>query len=160
MKYFFLFLLSAASLGACKKDPNNQPSQTALLTSKKWRLTAQTSTYKARGGGITADNITDVYAGIPACEKDNYDEYYADNTTVIDEGVTKCVASSPQRRSSSWAFNTDQTKILFTPGATYNNNYIDIIELSATTLHLRKIDTSTGGNTTYTFTDDLIFTAF
>jgi hypothetical protein len=149
MKRLFLFLLGVASLGACKKNNETSPeaSRTELLTAKSWRLSAAT---------ITADATkTDEYATSEACERDNFIKFNTDKTVIVDEGATRCDPSDMQTQTSTWDFNSDQTK-LTVPIYAGVSLAADIVELTPTTLHVRYTDTSNAPTETY----DYIFTSF
>jgi hypothetical protein len=145
----FLFVLGVAALGACKKNNETSPeaSRTELLTTKSWRMSAATTTK----GTVK----TDEYAATQACERDNLIKFNTNKSVVVDEGATRCDPADPQTQISTWDFNNDQTKLTIpiSPGLSIA---ADIVELSATTLHVRYIDTSTSPTETY----DYVFTSF
>lgn len=162
MKKLFLLLLTVASLSACKKDSENTPSQTDLLTSKKWRVTAFSATYTTSGGGAPTTNTVDQYAQTPACSKDDFYKFNTDKTLILDEGATKCSISSSQTTAFTWDFNSGQTKLLITPAGagTASTSTSDLVELSATTLRIRETDSYTTGSTTVNSVSDVTFTSF
>jgi hypothetical protein len=149
MRKLLLCVLGVAALGACKKNNETSPetSRTELLTAKNWRLAAAT---------ITADSkTTDEYAASDACERDNFIKFNSNNTVVVDEGANRCDPSNAQTQTSTWDFNNDQTKLSI-PVYAGLTIAADIVELSATTLHVRYTDTSSAPTETY----DYVFTAF
>ena len=149
-KKLFLSLLVTASLGACKKEQASvAPSRTYLLTAKNWRKTAWTIT-----SGSAAP--TDVYAQLPACERDDFYKFNADKSLVRDAGATRCNMADPQTRPGTWNFNSDQTVLTLADASGNSPAANEVLELSATTLHLRTSRTS--GTTTST--GDITFTAF
>ena len=160
MKYFFLLALGVVALGACKKDSEPAPgssSRTDLLTAKNWRLSAYTSTYTA--GGVSVP--TDEFAAMSACERDNFAKFSANKSVVFDEGATKCDPTDPQTETGSWDFNGDQTKLTIpVPQLGGTPLPLDIVDLSATTLHLRYSYTYSTGGVSYSQAEDLTFTAF
>jgi hypothetical protein len=161
VKNLFLFLAGVVALSACKKDSENTPSKADLLTSKNWRVSAQTSTSTTTiTGGSTSTNTTNVYATTQACEKDNFYKFNTDKTLIEDEGASKCSSSALQITTLKWDFNSDQTKLLITSNGSSSGAADDILELSASTLRLRESDVYTSGNTTYTTVDEITFTAF
>jgi hypothetical protein len=139
MKKLFLLALAIASLNACKKDSDTTPSRTDLLTTPKWRITAETETVTVtRPGGSPGPTVFDRYAGKTACERDNFHKFNADRTWVIDEGPSKCLPNDPQVGTSTWDFNSDQTKLLVPSlPQTSNLSELDIVELTPSTLRLR-----------------------
>jgi Lipocalin-like domain len=121
---FALTFLCLFSFFACKKDPV-PPTKEELLTAKKWKKTASTS---------TVDNVDyDSYADLEACEKDDLFKYNIDFTVTYDQGVIKCDPSSPQTSSAgTWVFNSDKTKLTLADGS--EKLEFTIKELTATTL--------------------------
>ena len=78
---------------------------------------------------------------------------------MADEGAAKCSASDPQTRAGTWDITSDQTKLtLADPTQGGVPTQLDIIELSATTLHLRST-INTNGGVPVTSVNDLTFTA-
>jgi hypothetical protein len=157
MQKLFLLALAVASLSACKKDSDTTPSRTDLLTTPRWRITAETETITlTQPGGSPAPTVFDRYAGRTACERDNFHKFNADRTWVIDEGPSKCLANDPQIGSSTWDFNGDQTKLLVpSPSLPANLSEVDIVELTPSTLRLRSDLDGTG-----TDIIEFTFTAF
>lgn len=131
MKRLSLLILLGAALGACKKDSENAPSRLDLLTSKVWRVTAQTTT-------VTTGTTTTSNTGITVCSQDDGYKFNAEKTLVIDAGVTKCATSDPQKENALWDFsNADQTRLKITRLTTTGlSGDFDIKELSPTVLHI------------------------
>ncbi len=133
MKTLPVFLLVIVALSACKEADSAKPSSTASLTAKNWRLTAFTVT------NGTTRNVRNLYDSIPVCIRDNFIKFNPDQTALLSEGVTKCYINTPQELPSQWVFINNETQLL---GPFYNLPYLmgsplTIVELSATTLHLR-----------------------
>ena len=150
MKKLSALLLVVAALSACKKEPAPATSsRTDLLTAKNWRKTAWTI---ASGNAAPVD----VYAQLPACERDDFFQFRADKSFVLDAGATRCNATDPQTRPGTWSFNGDQSVLTLADASGNAPTANDVVELSATTLHLRTSRTS--GTTTTT--GDITFTAF
>lgn len=154
MSKIIIVLISCLGLAACKKEATT--SRTYLLTAKNWRVTAATHTTTVNGQSV----VTDDYATYPACDCDDYLKFNSDNSVVRDQGALKCDASAPQTYSAHWHFNDAQTQLTYLPlgYATWPG---DIIELSASTLHIRlnpspyyTAGTSPGP------TSDIIYTSF
>ena len=150
MKKLSVFLSVVTGLSACKKDQATAtPSRTDLLTAKNWRKTAWTI---ATGSAAPVD----VYAQLPTCERDDFYQFHADRSFMLDAGATRCNATDPQTRPGTWSFNGDQSVLTLADAAGNALTANDVVELSATTLHLRTSRTS--GTTTST--GDITFTAF
>lgn len=157
MKRLFLFVLAAASLSACKKDSENTPSKTDLITAKNWQLTGLTVTTTITPASGSASTTTrDDYPLLGACERDNIYKYNTNKALVLDEGPTKCDPADPQTAITTWDFNSDQTRLL-----TGSNFSEDILELSATTLRVRDTNAYayTIGTTSYSFVTTTTYTA-
>jgi hypothetical protein len=155
MKKLSFLLLAAIALGGCKKDDNSpsSPSKADLLTAKNWRISAQKSISTVGTQTFT----TDEYAASPACERDNFAKFNTNKSVVFDEGASKCDTSDPQTESGTWDFNSDQTKLnLNDPSLGGVIIPFDIVELSATTLHIRYTNSASGASST----EDVTFTAF
>jgi hypothetical protein len=132
-KPFFLFL-AALALGSCKKNDNSpaSPTKTDLLTAKNWRVSAVTHTTIVNGQLV----VTDAYAAYPACDRDDFYKFNLNNLVVRDQGSFKCDASASQTLAGPWSFSDDQTQLNYLPLG-YATSPGDIIELSASTLHVR-----------------------
>jgi Lipocalin-like domain len=93
---------------ACKKDK----STTELLTSGNgWKITAFTV-----NPGIPVGNgvvITDFYAQIEACTKDDITIFKAGGVLNTDEGLTKCDPTDTQTTIGTWALSADEKTITF-----------------------------------------------
>jgi hypothetical protein len=154
MKKLLLLSLAVMALGACKKDDSS--SRTYLLTSKNWRVSAATNTLIVNGQPV----VTDTYATYPACDRDDFYRFNSNNSVVRDQGLLKCNASAPQTVTGPWSFNSAQTQLSFLPIG-YATQAGDIIELSASTLHLRISPPAYGPlGSPPDPTVDLIYTAF
>ena len=166
-KFFliFLILLGMAALSACKKDSGpaaSTTSRTDLLVAKSWRLSAQTQTFTSASFNNGTPIVTDEYATQQACERDNFLKFSANQTLVADEGPTKCSATDPQTQNGTWQFtNSDQTKIsILDPSQSSVSVPFDVMELSATTLHVRTTYSYSSGGISATETEEYTFTAF
>ncbi|MDO7885897.1 lipocalin family protein [Hymenobacter cheonanensis] len=161
MKKLSLLFLAALALGSCKKNDDNSPSsasKTDLLTAKSWRISAQTYSVAVNSGTPT---VSDEYASSPACERDNFLKFNTNKSLTADEGATKCSPSDPQTQSGSWDLTTNDTKLtLADPSQGGIPIPFDIVDLSATTLHLRYAATVSLGGVSTTSVNDITFTAF
>jgi hypothetical protein len=151
--YLVLAVLGLASVGCSDDSDNATPNKTTLLTAKKWRITAQTTSTTVAGSTIT----NDVYADMEPCERDNFAQFLANKVVTFDEGATRCDQADPQSTTGSWDFNSDQTKLnLSQPdlgGAAYP---FDIVTLNESTLALRYTGTVQG----FAVTLNITFTSF
>ncbi len=120
-KKIILFSFAAiALLSSCKKD-EAAADNTALITTGKWKLTAETT------AGVNT------FSSYDACEKDNTQAFATDGKMTIDEGATKCDPTDPQTTVITWAFSgTEKKKIILTESGVAIT--FDIVELTATTL--------------------------
>jgi hypothetical protein len=137
MQLRIYLLASLLLLGACKKEPALAPSKIELLTAHRWRLTAHTVTTVV-GGAIT---VSDNYAAIPACSRDDTFQFQADNTFLVDLGTSRCITTYFQTAYGGWQFFANET------GLNYNQYLPDsfyvgyeIVELSATILHVSRTE--------------------
>ena len=136
-KISFLALIIIASLTACKKD-STSTDNAVLLTTGKWKLTAETT------------GTIDTYKNYGACEKDDTWTFGADGKLTLDEGATKCSASDPQTSVGAWAFSGAEKKKLIITASGFAVT-VDIVTLDASTLKWSETDASTKIVTTQTF---------
>ena len=153
MKKLFLLCLGVGALSGCKKEDTT--SRTYLLTAKNWRVSAAFSTLIANGQPV----VTDSYATFPACDRDDFFKFNSDSSLVRDQGSFKCDASASQALTSRWYFNEAQTRLNYLPLG-YATEPGDIIELSASTLHVRFSPSAYTFGSTPNPTVDIIYTAF
>jgi hypothetical protein len=131
---------------SCKKD--DTPSKKDLLTGKNWILTAETVSPAINFNGIL---ITDLYAQMDDCTKDDISKFNADGTYTFEEGATKCDVNDPQVfDSGTWVFNSDQTILVLTSPINGTIN-AEIIELTSSKCVISQ--ESTIDNIKYTITD-------
>lgn len=158
---FSILLIAAGSLlSNCKKDkktetstptpaPAPAPTNTEKLTGKNFKMTALTV---SPGFNIGGTIITDFYAQMLACVKDNTYRFNTDKTITYDEGPTKCDPTAPQTTSGTWMWSTDE-KVLTVkddpsdPGTSYT-----VITNDGTTLKVSYDEEDSGINYTYTIT--------
>lgn len=139
-----LGLLAILNMTSCKDD-DAKPDKTKLLTGGNWKLTALTTDPAFDWFGTP---VTNIYAQLPACVKDDFTIFKTNGTVNFDEGPSKCDPNAPQTTSGTWAFNTDQTIVsVTTEGETESWN---IEELKTNTFKANYQVTQDG--VTYTFT--------
>jgi hypothetical protein len=120
-------------LSNCKKDDPEPapapvpPTDTEKLSNKNYKMTAATIDPAVEiAPGVFVSNW---YAQIPACEKDDLIKFAAadKNSTsgayTEDEGPSKCNTNDPQTTTGTWAWNTNKTIITINDGTdTFNFN--------------------------------------
>ena len=137
-----LFLVTLS----CKKD--EEPSKKELLCGKNWILTAETVSPAINFNGVL---ITDLYAQMDGCTKDDISKFNTNGTYTFEEGATKCDVNDPQVwDSGTWVFNSDQTILVLTSPAIGTVN-AEIIELTSSKLLSARNETIDGIK--YTITD-------
>jgi hypothetical protein len=96
-------------LTSCKKEEPIKP-KTELLCSSPWKIYEQTINPGIKiVGGAT---ITDVFAQLDPCDKDDLVLYKSNGTATLDEGPTKCDPLDLQTSTFTWTFNLDETKLI------------------------------------------------
>lgn len=161
MRKVSLLLVTAAALGACKKDTETTLGKTDLLAVKSWRIVAQSSTYSSSnindGKAITSNR----YATKSNCERDNFFKFSSTGTLVLDEGETKCSPSDPQKQHGSWSFSSDQTRMtLKDPSQGIPMGTFEVVSLTSSKLELRYSYSYSSGGISATQTEDVTLTAF
>jgi hypothetical protein len=98
-------------LTSCKKEEPIKPkTKTELLCSSPWKIYEQTINPGIKiVGGAT---ITDVFAQLDPCDKDDLVLYKSNGTATLDEGPTKCDPLDLQTSTFTWTFNLDETKLI------------------------------------------------
>jgi hypothetical protein len=137
--------LAFLTVSSCKKEDEKTTtptkSKTELLTAKAWKITAMTI-----NPGITpipgGPTITDFFAQLEPCSKDDTEKFNTGGTGVSDEGATKCDPADPQSSNFTWVFNPSETII------TIDGESQNIIQLDETTFKVSVvIDGSVVGGT-------------
>lgn len=129
---------------SCSKKKDD-PSTTELLTNKNWVITAETVDPPLPFNGTT---ISDLYAQLSACEKDNVVRFTSPNIYTEDEGATKCIASDPQTKTGTWVLSTDQKTITTTESG--QTTSLSILSLTSSELKVKAATTL--GAVTYNIT--------
>ena len=133
IKFSSVFFMIVFLVISCKKDDdeNNAKTKTELLTSGTWKYTAciVSPAYDYYGNG---NPVTDIYAIMELCEKDDFEIFKTNGSWEYDNGPTKCIPSDPQIvYSEPWSFTANETKIIV------GTVECTILELTETTLKLR-----------------------
>lgn len=120
---------------ACKKNPVNELTKTALITTSTWK-------FDVAGIDINGDGTSDspLPPGVlPGCSTDNLINFKSDKSGTVDEGPTKCTATDPQTTPFNWEFANNETEINFTTAIFVGvGGAVKIIELTATKFVLSK----------------------
>ena len=113
---FILFAAALAMMG-CKKDK---------LTSSEI-LTAGTCWKMVLLEGYDTANSLWVSVPIEACAADNCFVFNADQTLIVEEGLTKCDPADAQSSKGSWSLSEDERKLSMSDDG--DTQVGDIIEL-------------------------------
>ncbi|NVO30888.1 lipocalin family protein [Hymenobacter lapidiphilus] len=144
-------LLTVGSFASCSKDKDPTPiTKSEQLAARNWRITA----FTVKQGN---NPIVDEFARTAPCDKDDFYQFKADKTFVLDEGATRCSPNSPQTNVSGWDINADGTILLLLEmkGATSAELY-EIKELTNDKLRIGQTFTEDGES----LIADITFTAF
>jgi len=141
-KILFLVSVLAIAVSGCKKD--DDPSNTDKLTGKAWKVKSITVDPAISFGG---SSITDLYALLDDCEKDNTSTFNVDKTYLDDEGGSKCDTADAQTTSGTWAFNTNETVLTLDNTDSYN-----VVQNDGNVLKLSSTEVDAGISYTYTVT--------
>src|SRR4030095_93117 len=128
-----LLVIISATIFSCKEDEdgNIPKTKTELLTSGTWKYTScvVSPAYDYYGDG---NAVTDIFAIMKPCEKDDFEIFKTNGIWEYNEGPTKCDQSSPQIvYSEPWSFTANETKLFV------GTVECTILELTSTTLKLR-----------------------
>ena len=146
---YVLVAALAALTVSCKKDSETPAkTKTDLLTGKDWIITAATVSpgFPNPNGGAP---ITDFYAQLDACDKDDFVRFDKPNTFKSDEGANRCTGA-PQTQTGTWSFNSNET-ILSSVVGTDANNY-NVLELAESNMKLGLTEDLFGNGVNYTLT--------
>jgi hypothetical protein len=106
--YLVLTVVGLAGLASCNKDETTSlqraATKTDVLTAKSWKVTDIKIADKSIFKTILVDS----------CSKDDLTKFNANKSVTFEEGKVKCDASSPQARTGSWEFTTNETKLKVT----------------------------------------------
>jgi len=138
-KLLLILTVIMVFVSSCTEDKSN----TELLTGTDWRISAWTVSPAILG-------ITDWYANMEPCEKDDSFSFNSDGSASIDEGASKCDPDDPQTETGTWSFNSDET--LLTIIADGETQSWEIIDLTNKVLKIKWVNTDPDDGTTYTFT--------
>lgn len=106
-----LIIITALALASCEKDKEEPINRENFLTQGSWQISALTVDPAIDWFGT---QVTNVFAQMPACIKDNLTIFKNNGTTNYDEGPSKCDPNEPQTTTGTWSFNTNQTILSLT----------------------------------------------
>jgi len=153
----FLIFSSMIIVTSCKKDkkdPDPEPTpapapvpetNTQKLTGKNFKLTALTVNPAFFG-------ITDIYAQMSDCDKDDIYRFEVGGVYKEDEGGTKCNSNDPQTVTGTWTWNTNETVLTTITGT---DNIANTIVINDGTT-LKTTVTENDGTTNYVFTSTYV----
>jgi hypothetical protein len=151
MKKIILFLVIFNIIGfsSCKKD--EELTNTELLCRDSWILSASTFTpgIFIEGYGL----ITDYFAILSNCTKDDLWDFNENGNYTLEDGPTKCDPLDPSVFDyGTWAFNSDETVVILTSNVYYGTTEYNILELTEQTLKVSSMLVDTLSNA-YTWTE-------
>lgn len=133
-KSICLLLLTLTLSFSCKKE--NNPSKTELLTAHCWTLNGATIAPAAIINGAV---ITDLYAVLPLCDRDNVSCLIKNGSAYVDEGPTKCDPNDPQvTDSGKWWFSADEKVVFAVLDGASDTLVSEILELTTDQLRFRQ----------------------
>ena len=107
----FLIISMILFATSCRKDSEDIIDRSTMLTQGAWQINALTVDPAIDWFGTT---VTDVYAQLPSCVKDNVTIFKSTGSVNFDEGPSKCDPNEAQTTTGTWAFNLDQTILSMT----------------------------------------------
>lgn len=140
-----MLLATALVLPGCKKDDDKQ-SREDILTSGSWKLTAWTSDPAIDWFGT---QVTNIYAQLPTCVKDDLTIFENTGKVKFDEGASKCSNEDPQTRQGLWTLSADEGSISITDED--GTESMEIVSISNNEIKLETEVEDTDLGITYTF---------
>jgi hypothetical protein len=146
----YLAVAAVTFLTACDKDKEKAKpkTKTELLTSNNWIMTARTVNPAARDAN--GNLITDLFAQMDPCDRDDVWQFATPNAFTLDEGASKCSAGGPQSYPGTWSLGNNESTLTTKVGNGQPDEY-NIEELNSNTMKLTETVTS-GNGTNYTIT--------
>jgi hypothetical protein len=131
MKKLIIYII-CLSIFSCKKSKSETEEDFSLPFKKKWKLIAQIETYSYQSTTV------DVFALKPACEQDNYYNFITTASYTYNAGSVKCnVNELDIIESGTWAYISDQTKLILQSNAASTSTPYDVAYIDETVLELR-----------------------
>jgi hypothetical protein len=148
---FFVFLIALLVFtSGCSKDDDPAKTNTELITGKKFFLRAWTIDPPISYGGNTISNL---YANLNACEKDDFRIFNEDGTVILDDGEIKCEAGTPQTETGNWAFADEETILTITYANGLSEDFkIETLTADKLEVSVDFVDDLGSGSKTYTYT--------
>ena len=136
----FLVILWASCSKSHSSDNSN--SRVTLITQSTWR-------YDTSGIDLNKDGVVDIGDTLfQPCTKDNVYTFKSDSTGTMDEGLTKCIAASPQMVPFTWSLTNNQTVLTSTVNPLLAGG-INIFSLTSSNWILYKDSTVSGISVRY-----------
>lgn len=154
MKTFKTLILVAIAasffvISSCDKD-DDPVNKKALITANSWKISAMTIDPPIDFLGI---QISDMYAMMDACTKDDLMTFNEDGTYQVTEGATKCDESDPDiSESGTWGFNADETQI--TQTNTESTTTFNVLSITSSKLKFSMSETEEG--VTYLYSIEMV----
>lgn len=147
------FVGSSLFFTNCKKDekdPEPEPTPTPVVETNTQKLTGKNFKMTAATIEPAIFGVTDFYAQMQDCEKDNLLRFDTPNIYKEDEGAAKCATNDPQTTTGTWVWNTDETILTTTTGS--ESTSFNIITNDGTTLKVKTTENIQGTNYVITLT--------
>lgn len=144
MKQVFISFLAVVCVASCKKHTPESRSNTQLITSQSWKLTALTQT-------LSTGDVQDMFAPMSACYRDDEYVFKANQAYESNAGAAKCSSTDSQVfASGTWKFINNETEVerVTTAGLGIGVVVFKLLVLTETQLKL----TSQEGGIQYTLT--------
>ena len=137
-----VILWTSCSKSHSSGDSNGPGTTVTLITKSTWR-------YDTSGIDLNKDGIVDLGDTLfQPCTKDNIYTFKSDSTGTMDEGLTKCIAASPQTVPFTWSLTNNQTVLTSTVNPLLAGG-INIFSLTSTNWILFKDSTVSGISVRY-----------
>jgi hypothetical protein len=132
---------------SCSKDKTttNTETNTQKLVGKNWFMSAAIINPGFPDG--MGGTITDFYALMDDCEKDDFTNYNANGTYILDEGLSICDTTSAQTTPGTWKFTNNETKLLVD-----DSTSLGIVQLETSMMKLNLTENIGGTDQTITYT--------
>ena len=145
MLLFISILLFATG---CRKDNEEAIDRSKMLSEGAWQINALSVEPAIDWFGTT---VTNVYAQLPGCVKDNLTIFKSTGIVNYDEGLSKCDPNEPQTTTGTWAFNPDQTILSMTSDGETESWHLTVFD----TRNIKADYQILEGGINYTFTIQL-----
>jgi hypothetical protein len=135
---------------SCSKDSTTTTTttpetNTQKLVGKNWFMSAAIMNPGIPDG--TGGTITDFYALMEDCSKDDFMNFNANGTYISDEGLTMCDSTSAQTTPGTWKFTNNETNILID-----DSTNLGILQLEASMMKLKLTENIGGTDQTISYT--------